>query len=136
MLEIKIKRIAKKQEYTIGSLSIGGKWICNTLEPHCINWAIETKVAGKTAIPMGRYQVKLCRSPKFGRLLPRLINVPLFRGVLIHPGNTPKNTQGCILVGYNTIRGLVLKSRDAMDIIMNAVRYAVKTKQEIWCDIS
>lgn len=134
-MEIKIERIAKKQDYTIGALSINRRWVCNTLEPHCIDWAAENKVAGKTAIPEGRYKVEMCFSPKFNRLMPYLVGVPHFSGVMIHQGNTPKNTQGCILVGSNTIRGLVLKSKAAMDKITAAIRYARGANQEIWCEI-
>ena len=135
-MEIIIKRIARKTGYTIGHLSINDHTICDTLEPHCIDWSRERKLPGKTAIPEGRYRVEMIYSAKFERQMPYLQGVPHFTGVMIHQGNAPKNTQGCILVGYNTIRGLVLKSRDAMLKIDEYIKYARKAKQEIWCDIS
>jgi hypothetical protein len=134
-MEIEIKRTAKRDDYTIGSLSINGRKVCNTLEPHCIDWKTEKKTDGKTAIPEGRYRVEMHYSRKFGKQVPFLLDVPHFEGIMIHQGNAPQNTQGCILVGYNTIRGLVLKSHEAMVKIEDAIKYARKVKQEIWCMI-
>ncbi len=134
-MEIIITRIAKKADYTIGVMKINGRKVCDTLEPHCIDWSKDKKVKGKTAIPEGRYRVKMSMSRKFGKHMPYLMDVPNFNGVMIHQGNTPKNTQGCIIVGYNTIRGLVLKSRQAMEKIEEYLDTAAETKQEIWCVI-
>ena len=134
-MEISVKRIARKRDYTIGRLSINGRYVCDTLEPHCIDWSKEQKVPGLTAIPEGRYRIEMHFSRKFGKSCPFLLDVPHFEGVMIHQGNAPKNTQGCIIVGYNTIRGLVLKSHDAMVKVEEAIRYARSTKQEMWCKV-
>lgn len=127
-MNLLLKRIARRDTYTIGHLYIDGKYFCDTIEdkdrglsqslPASVNKAM--KKAGATAIPMGKYQVTLkVKSPKFskkkqydfcGGFLPRLINVPAFEGVLIHIGNTAKDTEGCILVGRNTKVGKVLDS--------------------------
>lgn len=42
--------------------------------------------------------------------LPRLLDVPCFEGILIHRGNTARDTSGCILVGENRQPGKVLNS--------------------------
>lgn len=127
-MELTLKRIARKETYTIGHLYIDGKYFCDTIEdkdrglsqelPVTVNKNLKRR--GVTAIPVGRYRVTLdVVSPKFskktayqfcGGRLPRLVNVPAFDGVLIHIGNTANDTEGCILVGKNTEVGKVLQS--------------------------
>jgi hypothetical protein len=126
-LTIEVHRKHYKEEYTIGSLYIGGHWVCNTLEPHCIDWENETKVSGKTAIPEGCYTVEMGFSTKFKRLVPYLKDVPHFTGIMIHPGNSVINTRGCILVGFNTMRGYLTQSKVAFEKIIEKIRYAERT---------
>ena len=97
-----------KPTYTIGNLFIDGIWFCNTLED-----TVRTgeKIPGQTAIPAGTYKVFMGYSPRFGRLLPTLKDVPDFTHILIHPGNDESNTEGCILVGRNTEIGHLTESR-------------------------
>ena len=131
-MELLLKRIAKRETYTIGHLYIDGKYFCDTIEDkdrgllQGMDLAVirATKRKGVTAIPTGRYWITLdVQSPKFSQkkyeknygfcngYLPRLINVPGFDGVLIHVGNSAKDTEGCLLVGKNTKVGKVLESR-------------------------
>jgi len=107
---ITLVRIAKKSNYTIGKLFINGEYYCDTLEDKVRDLDNEEKIAGKTAIPEGQYKVIVNRSPKFKRELPRLLDVPYFDGILIHRGNTPEDTSGCILVGENKEVGKVINS--------------------------
>lgn len=117
-VNIRLKRIFKGPNYTIGKLYVDGKYYCDTLEDtdrglkSTMSEAEikQIKVYAKTAIPTGTYDVIVNVSPKFQRNLPRLMNVPGYTGILIHRGNTPQNTAGCILVGENTAVGKVLNS--------------------------
>ena len=117
-MEILVKRVAKRPTYTIGKMFINGEYFSDTLEDTERGLTQDTplsiiknkKIAGSTAIPTGRYEVIINRSPKFKRNLPRLQNVPGFDGILIHRGNTDKDTAGCILVGENKVVGKVINS--------------------------
>jgi hypothetical protein len=109
-MKLEVKRIAKKETYTIGKMYVDGVYFCDTLEDKVRDLAVVAKVANETAIPAGMYNVTVNRSPKFGRDLPRLENVPQFDGILIHRGNTDADTSGCILVGENKAVGKVLNS--------------------------
>ena len=109
-MNIVLKRIAKRDTYTVGQLYIDGRYWCDTLEDRVRDLSKERKVAGETAIPAGTYDVVVNISPKFKRLLPRLLSVPHFEGVLIHRGNTAADSAGCILVGENKAKGKVLNS--------------------------
>ena len=127
-MELLLKRIARREKYTIGHLYIDGEYFCDTLEDtdrglsQADGLAVckRKKIAGVTAIPTGRYRVLTnVVSPRFSKFkqyqfcggkLPRIINVPAYEGVLIHIGNYPKDTEGCVLVGRNTVVGAVMES--------------------------
>ena len=114
-MKLRVERLWKKPAYTVGRLFVDGKFFCNTLEDTVRDLSNEKKVYGKTAIPYGEYKVVYNWSPKFGRNLPRLLNVPAFEGILIHPGNTADDSAGCILVGRNTEVGRLTESRYTSD---------------------
>lgn len=76
------------------------------------------KIAGKTCIPTGTYKVVLTFSERFQRVLPLLVGVPLFAGIRIHPGNTNKDTDGCILVGKYYDGEKVTDSKAAFEELM------------------
>lgn len=76
-------------------MSINGAPQCFTLEPVYD----PTQTIKPRAIPAGRYQAELIVSPEFGFKVLRLLNVPGFTNVEIHPGNAPSNTLACTLVG-------------------------------------
>ena len=109
-MKLQLERKYLKPEYTIGQLKVDGNFFCDTLEDQVRDLSREKKIPGETAIPAGIYDVVVNISPRFKRKLPRLLNVPGFEGILIHRGNTPEDTAGCILVGENKAKGKVINS--------------------------
>lgn len=116
-MELLLERKYPKNDYTIGNLFINGKFYCNILEDPVrdINKngtfdCGEFKISGHTAIPYGRYEIKVTYSPRFKRKLPLLLDVKHFEGIRIHRGNTNKDTSGCLIPGNNTKKGMVLNS--------------------------
>lgn len=129
-MELTLERKFKCNGYTIGRLLVDGKYFCDTLEDadRGLTDAMtkeeikSRKLKSITAIPTGVYYITLgVVSPKFGNdtyykkvcggKLPRLMGVKGFEGVLIHCGNTAKDTDGCILVGENKVKGQVINSK-------------------------
>ena len=142
-LQMKLTRRYKGNGYTIGNLYVDGKYFCDTLEdvdrglnqsyPLEVNKSLKLKSV--TAIPVGTYRVSLSYySPKFGGKafykktcngkLPRLMDVPAFDGILIHCGNTAKDTDGCILVGENKVKGQLINSRETFSRLYAVLKAA------------
>jgi hypothetical protein len=128
---INVDRKWKKETYTVGRLYINNEYYCNTLEDRVRRLPQEKKVPGETAIPAGKYNVVYTLSPKFKRRLPRLENVPFFDGILIHPGNSAGDTQGCILVGKNTEVGRLTDSRATSDGLNKMIDAAIKRGERV-----
>lgn len=142
-MKILVKRIAKRSTYTIGKMYLDGKYFCDTLEDTDRNISQSTpldtikkvKLPNNTAIPTGTYKVIVNVSPKFKRLLPRLLNVPGFDGVLIHRGNTDKDTSGCILIGENKVVGKVINSTGYETKLVSILNKAQDKKENITIEI-
>ena len=49
-------------------------------------------------IPALIYKVNVTHSPKFGKLMPVLLQVPGRTGIRIHRGTKPEHSKGCILI--------------------------------------
>lgn len=139
-MRILLQRHALKAGYTIGRMEVNGRYFCDTLEDTDRGLSGEMsedeiaalKVKGATAIPTGTYRIDMqTRSPRFGRVLPRLVSVKGYAGVLIHSGNTAADTEGCILVGENRERGKVLNSRATLESLLVFLRAAQAEGEEI-----
>jgi hypothetical protein len=88
---------------------------------------VAAKIRGATAIPMGRYSVRISFSPKFQCELPEVLSVPNFTGIRIHPGNTAADTEGCVLVGRARGLDVILESRLAFVPLLKKIREALHT---------
>ena len=153
-LELLVDRKYKKETYTIGNLYVDGEWFCNTLEDKdrglkssmSLEEINEAKVYAETAIPAGRYVVRMdVVSPKYNRVkwykdnfggrMPRLENVKGFSGVLVHPGTAAVDSAGCIIVGLNKKKGNVLESRATFTKLWKILEEANKNKKTIYLTI-
>ena len=151
-MEIILKRIAKRKDYTIGRLYIrteeveeyrtytNDEYFCDTLEPTWRDYANGAyKIKGKSAIPEGRYAVVITWSPRFKTWLPLLVGDQEFskkwQGIRIHAGNTAKDTQGCILVGKNREVGKVLDSRKCLYELKQKIVAAKDKGAPVWMTV-
>lgn len=148
-MKIEIKRCERTDRYTMGRLFVDGDYLCDTLENTdrdynrngLFDLPDEMKIAGLTAVPYGFYRVRLdVISPRFARKrgyesigarMPRLVDVPGFSGVLLHPGNTVADTAGCILVGHRCGAGRLTRSRQAFFNLYERMQKAVDAGQEL-----
>lgn len=121
---------------TLGKLLVNGNYTCETLEDQ--DRKLETggvKILKETAIPRGTYVVTVDMSTRFGKLLPRLLDVPQFTGVRIHPGNGVGDTEGCILVGTGRLGKTVTDSRKAFNILFSLITKAFYAGEKITIEV-
>ena len=155
-MKLKLKRTAKKKDYTIGHLyrwdDCLHKWIflCDTIEDKDrgldqsmteanIN---NIKVKHKTAIPTGIYEVlmnvvsgtfikKQLYKVFCGGKVPRLKYVKGFSGILIHSGTDQESSSGCIIVGENKVVGKVINSWTTYKRVYNVLKAASNKGEKI-----
>lgn len=93
MTEVILRRILSSNDGTFGQMEFNGKIICYTCEDP---WR-DNKV-GESCIPPAWYKVKKYSGTKYKDVW-QVQKVPKRTAILIHNGNTQKDTEGCILVG-------------------------------------
>lgn len=122
---LKVKRFQFNEKATIGKFYINDKFHSYTLED--VVRPDGVKIFGETAIPAGIYRVEMYPSARFKRMMPCLMNVPNFTGILIHKGNTDVDTHGCILLG-NVLSGpdLITHSTEAFNAFFPLFEEAIK----------
>ena len=148
-MKIELVRIYNCPTYSIGKLYVNGEWLCDVVEDYdrgldqsmTLSEIAKIKVKRLTAIPTGTYKVTMnVQSPKMSQMkyyadfckgyLPRLLNVPGYDGILIHCGSSAASSAGCIIVGYNTIKGKVTDSRKAWESLMRTYLLPAKKAME------
>ncbi len=130
--------------YTLGTLSANGRHIGYTLEDPMraivtepgYKWLRRCKLAGKTAIPAGRYEIIVSYSNRFRRLLPMLLNVPDFTAIRVHGGNDTDDTEGCPLLGLerDINRGRVWNCPPAVDALTSMIRESAQAGK-VWIEV-
>lgn len=140
-VQLRLVRQIFADDYTHGSLYVDGKFECYTIEDAlCGNGDPATvggwKVKGKSCIPFGTYPIGLHDSPRFGKFLPWLKNVPGFAYILIHSGNTSKDTEGCILVGQTRAQASIGNSRVAFVNLFPKIKGALDRGDSVTIEIT
>ena len=148
-MEIRIDRAWKKRDYTISRVFVDGQrfgdgrnW-CNALEDTdrgltsdmSVDEVLAVKVKGQTAIPAGRYQIEMTYSPKFKKDMPHVCGVKGFTGVRLHPGNSNKDTEGCILFGVNDKVGWISNSTYWTGLLISKISDALKKGEKVYITI-
>lgn len=137
-----LDRKYKLPTYTIGKLYIDGEYFCDTLEDKdrgltdsmSVSEINKLKVKGETAIPTGKYKVTVTYSNRFKKMMPLINNVKGFAGIRIHSGNTNSDTDGCVLPGFNKVKGQVVSSRDTYNKLFSKIQ-AIINKEPITIEI-
>ena len=149
-MELELKRTYFSETATMGKLSVDGVEFSDTLEdtcrtlpavcPYTTKWKpcqCKEKVYGQTCIPEGTYEVQMCPSDRYKEMMPTLLNVQHFLGLLIHSGRTVSHTDGCILVGNRHGDTETLdKSSQLFFILKRAINYAFQKGEKITLKIS
>ena len=146
-MNIVIKRLFTRGEYTHGSLSIDGTRICSTLEN------------ANALVPSGEYVISLIKCKQYSRKMPclNLLNLepetwnlkqrcaeckrlpfvcsnstlPCYCPML-KPGNGVHNRHdGSIIVGVYNCPGSIIKPRDIFDVLYERIRKSISRGNQV-----
>ncbi len=67
--------------------------------------------------------------------VPWLTDVPGFWGIFIHEGNTVDDTRGCILLGENTSKGFVSRSKQHVIALTEEIQDCEERQEIVWVTI-
>ena len=143
-MELRLERKYRNNNYCIDKLYINGKYFSDVLEDPdrglTDNMSLEeikkVKIKGNTCIPYGTYNITITYSPRFKKNLPLLNNVKGFDGIRIHSGNKPQDTEGCLLPGFNKVKGQVIDSRVTTDKLIAQIQQALNKGEKVTIEIT
>lgn len=143
-MELKLERKYRNNNYCIDKLYINGKYFSDVLEDPdrgltdsmSLEEIKKIKVKGNTCIPYGTYNITITYSPRFKKNLPLLNNVKGFDGIRIHSGNKPQDTEGCLLPGFNKVKGQVINSKVTTDKLIAQIQQAINKKEKVTITIT
>ena len=144
-MKLQVVRFSSESDSTNGLLfdiTEGVKFLAYTLEDE----RREEKVMSETRIPAGTYEIKLRTegghhnkyASRYGSMHKGMLwlqDVPNFKWILIHCGNTDEHTAGCLLVGdsqeNNQIKenGFIGSSSNAYKRIYPSIAEAVENEK-------
>lgn len=134
-----LQRRPQDPNSTPGSLGINGVQQCFTLE-----LPVRDGLPG-SAIPAGKYPIVLAPSPKFmasadawtqlyASQMPHIEPIPGRSLIMLHWGNSPADTDGCILVGRTPATDAVWESRPAFAALYIEIQQAVRN-EGCWIEV-
>lgn len=144
-MEIIIDGAYKKPNYTISHVIIDGdrqpynvmedadRGLTSLMDAAYIR-SVKAKYPKATRIPKGRYEVSNTWSNRFKRMMLLLNGVKGFAGIRVHSGNTEKDSEGCLLVGKNDVKGKITNSRYWTKVFETKVLAALK-KEKVYITI-
>ena len=143
-MELRLERKYRSNNYCIDKLYINGKYFSDALEDPdrgltdsmSLEEIKKIKIKGNTCIPYGTYNVTITYSPRFKKNLPLINNVKGFDGIRIHSGNTPQDTEGCLLLGLNKVKGRVVDSKVTVNKFIDIVQKALNKGEKITIEIT
>jgi hypothetical protein len=118
-----IQRIAPdpaNPKNTWGTLTVNGKNFSHVVEDELR--APGVKVAKLTAIPPGVYKMRLSLSTRFKKVLPEILNVPMFLGIRMHGGRNAKDSEGCPCLGFGRIADTLTRTIEASEALVHLLK--------------
>ena len=143
-MKLRLERKYRCSNYCIDKLYINNEYFSDALEDPdrgltdtmSLEEIKKIKIKGNTCIPYGTYNVTITYSPRFKKNLPLLNNVKGFDGIRIHSGNKPQDTEGCLLPGFNKVKGQVIDSRVTTDKLIAQIQQALNKGEKVTITIT